>query len=68
GISEAYVWLVSQIGRPIDQPMIASAELILEKNTSLKEVSREVRDIIDARLENIDEFCMELIEGRIPVC
>ncbi|MBS7645197.1 MAG: methionine adenosyltransferase [Candidatus Bathyarchaeia archaeon] len=68
GISEAYVWLVSQIGRPIDQPMIASAELILEKNTSLKEVSREVHDIIDAKLESIDEFCMELIEGKIPVC
>ena len=68
GIAEAYVWLVSQIGRPIDQPMIASAELILEKNTSLNEVSSEVHDIIDASLNNIDEFCRELIEGKIPVC
>lgn len=68
GISEAYVWLVSQIGRPIDQPMIASAELILERNTKLREISGEVHDIIEAKLENIGEFCEDLIEGKIPVC
>ena len=31
GIKEVYIWMCSQIGQPIDQPKIISAQLILEK-------------------------------------
>ncbi len=68
GITESYVWLVSQIGRSIDKPMITSAELILEKGTSLKDVSRDTEEIIESNLENINKFCKELIEGKVPIC
>jgi S-adenosylmethionine synthetase len=68
GISETYIWLVSQIGRPIDQPMIASAELVLEKNTSLKDVSNDVQEVIESALMKINDFCEELIEGRVSIC
>jgi S-adenosylmethionine synthetase len=68
GISETYIWLVSQIGRPIDQPMIASAELVLDKNTSLKDVSNDVQEVIESALMKINDFCQELIEGRVSVC
>ncbi len=68
GIKEVYVWLLSQIGRPINEPDMASTQLILEPGVKINEVSPDVEEIIVTELSNIDKFCMELIEGKIPVC
>jgi S-adenosylmethionine synthetase len=66
-IKEVYVWLLSQIGEPIDQPRIAAAQVIMERGT-LTSVEKEVNEVIDRELANIQEFCMELAYGKIPVC
>ncbi len=66
-IKEVYVWLLSQIGEPIDMPKIAAAQVIMERG-SLEDVEKEVNEVIDDELANIQEFCMELAYGRIPVC
>jgi len=66
-IKEVYVWLLSQIGEPIDQPKIAAAQVIMERGT-LGSVEKEVNEVIDRELSNIQEFCMELAYGKIPVC
>ncbi len=66
-IKEVYVWLLSQIGEPIDQPKIAAAEVIMEQG-SLKDAEKEVKEVIDKELEDIQEFCMELAYGKIQVC
>lgn len=66
-IKEVYVWLLSQIGEPIDMPKIAAAQVIMERG-ALADVEREVNEVIDSELANIQEFCMELAYGRIPVC
>lgn len=68
GIDEVYVWLLSQIGRPINKPRITSAQLILKPGTDLKSISGEVKDIITSQLDNIDKFSTDLAYGRIPVC
>ncbi len=68
GVDEVYVWLLSKIGMPIDQPAIASAQLVLSKATRIEEVSDQVRDIIDDELSKLDSFCKDLVEGKIPVC
>ncbi|MEM2226086.1 MAG: methionine adenosyltransferase [Candidatus Bathyarchaeia archaeon] len=68
GIREAYVWLLSQIGRPIDSPQIASAELILEPGVKLSSVKEAVMDVIDRELENIGDFCLKLMRGEIEIC
>lgn len=68
GLREVYVWLLSQIGRPIDQPTIAATQLILEKGNSLENIQKEVREVIDSELENIDKFCVDLAQGKIPIC
>ena len=65
-IKEVYVWLLSQIGEPIDQPKIAAAQVIMEKGT-IESVEKEVNEVIDRELANIQEFCMELAYGKIPV-
>lgn len=66
-IKEVYVWLLSQIGEPIDQPKIAAAQVIMERGT-LESVGKEVNEVIDRELSNIREFCMELAYGKIPLC
>jgi len=68
GIDEVYVWLMSQIGQPINKPRITSAQVILHPGTEMSSISGEVEEIITSQLDNIDEFCMDLAYGRIPVC
>lgn len=68
GVREVYVWLCSQIGTPIDQPKIASAQLILEPGVLFDSTSKKVKEIMDGRLANIGKFCEELVQGKYPVC
>jgi len=68
GIDEAYVWLLSRIGIPIDQPAIASAQLILPETTRIQDVTSGARDILDDELGNLNKFCDDLAEGKVPVC
>ncbi len=66
-IAEVYVWLLSEIGTPIDRPQIATAQLIMKKGSS-GDVEKEAAEVIEKELENIQEFCMELAAGKIPIC
>ncbi len=65
---EVYVWLLGQIGRPIDQPTVASAQVIMKKGKSFEGVKKDVERIIDEELKNIDKFCIELARGEIMIC
>ena len=65
-LKEVYVWLLSQIGRPIDHPKMAAAQVIMN-NGSIEDVRREVKEVIDRELEHINEFCMDLAEGKHSV-
>jgi len=67
GIREVYIWLCSQIGQPIDQPLIASAQLVLRPNLPLPSVSDEVKAVIERELANIYDFTQRLAKGEFPV-
>lgn len=66
-VEEAYVWLLSNIGKPIDQPAIAAAEVVLNSGTSLDEVQGRITEVIDGELAEIEDFCKKLIYGKISV-
>ena len=68
GIDEVHVWLVSQIGRPIDEPWLVSARLKLIPGAELGDVEDDVRDVIDKELANISSFCDQLISSVSIVC
>lgn len=68
GIKEVYVWLASQIGTPIDRPVIASAQVLLEQRVTFSSISRKIKEIIDKELSEIDLFCNDLLQGKYPVC
>ncbi len=67
GIREVYVWLCSQIGRPIDQPLIASAQLILKPGVELEAIKGDVIAVIEEELANIYDFTAALSRGEYPV-
>jgi len=64
-VEEVYIWLLSSIGNPIDQPAVAASQVIMKGNNSLEKVKREISEVLDYELENIDKFCMELAQGKI---
>jgi S-adenosylmethionine synthetase len=68
GIKETYIWLLSNIGQPINEPKVASAQVILEDGVELKEVSSGIEDVIEYEFDHIYEFCMDLAYGRITIC
>ena len=68
GLEEVYIWLLSQIGKPIDEPAIAGAQVIMKTGNRFEDVRREVKEVMNFELDNIDTFCKELAEGKIPIC
>ncbi len=68
GLEEVYIWLLSQIGKPIDQPAVAAAQVCLQPGNSFENVQRSIVEVIDEELANIDKFTMDLARGKIPIC
>jgi len=68
GIREVYVWLLSRIGRPIDQPAIAAVQIIPDESEPFEKIRRKTERLVNYRFEDIEEFCMRLAHGKIPVC
>lgn len=68
GVNEVYVWLLSQIGQPINNPKAASVQVILKPNTRLAQISGEIRESVESELDNIDRFSLDLAYGKIPIC
>jgi S-adenosylmethionine synthetase len=68
GLEEVYIWLLSQIGKPIDQPAVAAAQVVMKSNNSFASVKDDIQEVVNHELENIDKFTEELAKGKIPVC
>jgi S-adenosylmethionine synthetase len=67
GIKEIYVWLLSQIGKPINEPSVVSAQIIPEKNITLKSVSGLIEEVISDEFDHLNDFCKDLAEGKITL-
>jgi S-adenosylmethionine synthetase len=65
GVREAYVRILSRIGSPIDQPLIASAAVVLEKGRTFAQVKPEVQSILDESLAGIRDVTNLILESRI---
>lgn len=67
-IAEVYIWIVSSIGKPIDQPAIAAAQMVLNSTYTVEELRPQVAEIIDRELSQIGSFCQEIAQGKHKVC
>jgi S-adenosylmethionine synthetase len=67
GIKEVYVLLLSRIGSPIDQPQLATAQLLLERGRRINEISKKVEAVFERQFADINSFCAALARGEYPV-
>ena len=64
-ISEAHVRLLSQIGKPIDKPSLASVQLIM--NGNINKMKKDVYSVVDEKLENITDVTKDIMNGKVSV-
>lgn len=65
GIQQIHIMILSQIGKPIDQPKAASAQIIVDKGYDMNSVNKDVEGIMDNWLENIGQITGMMVEGKI---
>jgi S-adenosylmethionine synthetase len=66
-ILEVHTRILSQIGKPIDFPQAASANIIYAPNADRAKYAREARAVYDEMLGKIDDLTMQIVEGKITV-
>lgn len=65
GIEECYIRLLSQIGKPIDHPLVASVQIIPKPGMNTKQGFREIEGIIDEGLAQVTCVTERVITGEI---
>ena len=68
GVKEVYVWLLSQIGRPINEPSVVSIQIVPEKTVEVKDLFSQIDEIVSHEFEDLGAFCQELATGKIKLC
>lgn len=68
GLKEVYILLLSRIGTSIDEPQMASAQILTDGKVRLKDVSKRITAIIERELTDIGRFCAALSRGKYQIC
>jgi len=66
-VREVWIRIVSQIGKPIDQPQAAAAQIILQSGAKLAKVKPEVESILDEDLGNIEKLTDKIVAGKCRI-
>ncbi|MFB6106791.1 MAG: methionine adenosyltransferase [Halobacteriaceae archaeon] len=65
GIRDLRVRLLSQIGRPIDQPHVADADLVTDDGVDVTDIADEVTAIVDRELADVTDVTRRVIDGDL---
>jgi S-adenosylmethionine synthetase len=65
GIEEIYIRLLSQIGQPIDQPLVASIQVLPKEDVGIHQINRDIESVIDSGLANITCITEKIIRGEV---
>jgi len=68
GLKEVYVLLLSRIGTPVDSPVMANVQVLLENGRNFDDVRGNVEEILKAAFADLDNFCKRLAAGEYAVC
>jgi len=66
-VTESYVRILSRIGKPIDQPLIASSAVVLQKGARLSAVRGDIESIMDDSLENIRRVTKLILQKKVEL-
>lgn len=64
-VKEVYVKILSRIGYPIDSPLIASAELVVEDQASWNSIEKNVASIMDAELAGVCSVQQLILDKKV---
>jgi S-adenosylmethionine synthetase len=65
GIRDMRVRLLSQIGRPIDEPHVADAHVVTEEGVELSDIEAEIIEIVDEELADVSTITKRAIDGDV---
>ncbi|WP_134670524.1 methionine adenosyltransferase [Halorussus marinus] len=65
GIRDLRIRLLSQIGRPIDQPHVADAEVVTADGVALSDIEADIAAIIDRELADVTSITERVIDGEL---
>jgi S-adenosylmethionine synthetase len=68
GVKEVYVWLLSQIGSPVDEPKQVYVRVIPKRGCDEGAARRKISRIVSDALKAMGPFTEELARGVHPVC
>ncbi|MBN2477855.1 methionine adenosyltransferase [Candidatus Micrarchaeota archaeon] len=63
-VEDVSITLLSQIGKPIDQPKVASIVIVSDEYDTVKD---KVHSLVDKQLENVTEITNKIVEGKAKV-
>jgi S-adenosylmethionine synthetase len=67
-VEEIYIWLCSQIGKPLDEPWSVSVQVALADGASIDQVAGEIQEIVRHELANVSAFTERVVRGDFHVC
>jgi S-adenosylmethionine synthetase len=59
------VRILSQIGKPLDQPQVASVKIIAKNFYQIKD---KIYKLVDEKFNNLQKIQMEIVKGKYPIC
>ncbi|WP_435095516.1 methionine adenosyltransferase [Halarchaeum sp. P4] len=65
GIRDLRVRLLSQIGRPIDEPHVADVHVVTDEGVTVSDIEADVRAIVDEELANVTDITQRVIDGEL---
>jgi S-adenosylmethionine synthetase len=60
-----YIRLLSQIGQPIDRPLVASVQVLPMTGVRMQKIQGEIEEIVDQQLENVTCITERVIRGEL---
>jgi S-adenosylmethionine synthetase len=65
GIRDLRIRLLSQIGQPIDRPLVADANVVTDSGVHLGDIDDAIRARIDAELADVTDVTRRVVDGDI---
>jgi len=65
GVKECSVRILSQIGKPLDQPQVASVKVIAKNFNQIKD---KIYKIVDEKFNNLQKIQMKIVKGEYQIC
>jgi len=66
-VSEAYCYMVGQIGRPVNEPGVIDIKIKLKENCALNSVENKIEKIVNYQLSSINDIRKEIMLGSFFV-